>query len=269
MTPDYLMPGSAPLLGAKLGCVGVPALDIRQQCAAMIYGLQLADSLLASGAARKVLLVGAEAHAGFMPWKDWSLLEGDGERPSDEDWARANRHRALAILFGDGAGAMVLSRDGGAARGLLAVDLHADGTYAEKLFIPSGFRSRPFVSQRTVDEDLWIPRMDGRDVFKHAVTKLPRSVRACCERAGVALDDVDLFVAHQANLRINEAVREALGVPAEKVPTNIARVGNTSAGTIPILLDELRREGRIAPGTLLCFLALGAGLHWGSALWRL
>lgn len=269
MTPDYVLPGSGPVLGAKLGCKGIPALDIRQQCAAMIYGLQLADALFQAGSASRILLVGAEAHAGFMPWRDWDILVGDrNERPSEPDWKRANDHRSLAILFGDGAGAMVLSRDGGEGTGLLAVDLHADGTHAEKLYIPSGFRTRPFISERTVDEDLWIPRMDGRDIFRHAVTKLPQSVRRVCERAGVRVEDVDLFVAHQANMRINEAVRQALDVPKEKVPSNIERVGNTSAATIPILLDEIVRDGQVEKGMLVCFLALGAGLHWGSALLR-
>jgi 3-oxoacyl-[acyl-carrier-protein] synthase-3 len=190
------------------------------------------------------------------------------ERAEGEALELANRHRALAILFGDGAGAFVLEKRSGEGRGLLAVDLHADGTAAEKLHIPAGFRRHPFVSQKTIDEEQWIPRMEGRDVFRHAVTKLPKSVRSCCDKAGVSLSDVDLFIAHQANQRINEAVREALRVSQEKVPSNIERMGNTSAATIPILLDELVRRGQVKPGMLLCFLALGAGLHWGSALYR-
>jgi 3-oxoacyl-[acyl-carrier-protein] synthase-3 len=269
MTPDYILPGSAPVLGAKLGAVGIPALDIRQQCAAMIYSLQICDALLSSGNASRILLVGAEAHAGFMPWTDWNLLDSDqGPKPSAAAWQRANEHRALAVLFGDGAGAWIVENNPRPDRGLLAIDLHADGNHAKKLYIQAGFRTRPFISQKTIDGDLFIPRMEGRDVFKHAVTKLPKSVMRCCSRAGVKLEDVDLFVAHQANQRINEAVREALGVPAEKVPTNIARVGNTSAATIPILYDEIVRSGRVKEGMLICFLALGAGLHWGSALFR-
>jgi 3-oxoacyl-[acyl-carrier-protein] synthase III len=269
MTPDFILPGSAPLLGAKLGIAGIPALDIRQQCAAMIYSLQLCDALLTSGNATRILLVGAEAHAGFMPWKDWDALESaDAPAPSAAAWKRANDHRSLAVIFGDGAGAWVLERKPRVDGGLLAIDLHADGNYATKLYIQAGFRSRPFISQKTVDEDLFIPRMEGRDVFRHAVTKLPKSVLRCCTRAGVKLADVDLFVAHQANQRINEAVREALGVPTEKVPTNIGRLGNTSAATIPILYDEIVRAGQVKEGMLICFLALGAGLHWGSALFR-
>ena len=266
MTPDHVFPGSGPILAAKLGCRAVPALDLRTQCAAMIYSLQLADALLKSEQARHVLIVGAEAHAGFMPWTDWDVLEGTTSRvPTQAARDRATKHRGLAVIFGDGAGAFVV---GGGAKGtgVLAIDVHSDGHHADKLLIPAGFRTRPFVSQRTVDEDSMIPTMAGRDVFKHAVTKLPASVRAVSAKAGVTLDEIDWFIAHQANTRINEAVREALEVPAEKVPSNIERYGNTSAATIPILMDEMRRDGRLRPGQLLCFLALGAGLHWGSAI---
>ncbi len=269
MTPDHMFPGSGTLLGSQLGCVGVPALDLRTQCAAMIFSLQVADSLLKSGAARTILIVGSEAHAGFMPWRDWDILEGTTDRrPSQEDWERATHHRSLAIIFGDGAGAMVVERAEDETTGVLSFDLHSDGRYLDQLYIPAGFRQRPFISQQTVDEDTMIPDMTGREVFKHAVTKLPRSVRAACASAKVKLEQIDWFIAHQANDRINDAVRERLGVPAEKVPSNIARYGNTSAATIPILVDEMRRDGRLQKGQLVCFLALGAGLHWGSAIVR-
>ncbi len=269
MTPDHVFPGSGPLLGAALGCPGVPALDIRTQCAAMIYSFQLASSLMSSGAAKRILIVGAEAHAGFMPWRDWDILDGADRRPSEADWERATRHRGLAILFGDGAGALVLEAKEGGGAGLLSLDVHSDGRHAHKLYIPAGFRSRPFVSQRTVDEDLMIPAMVGRDVFRTAVSRLPDSVRRACSQAQVKLENVDWFIAHQANQRINDAVRERLGVAAEKVPSNIARYGNTSAATIPILMDEMRRDGRLKAGQTVCMLALGAGLHWGAAVLRL
>lgn len=170
--------------------------------------------------------------------------------------------------FGDGAGAMLLEKTERPGAGLLSVDLHSDGRQLEALLIRAGFHTRPFISQRTVDEDLWIPSMVGRDLFKQAVTLLPISVQQACAKAGVSVDQIDWFVAHQANDRINEAVRERLGVPREKVPSNIEPYGNTSAATIPILLDEMVRDGRLCPGQLVCFLALGAGLHWGSAIWR-
>ena len=270
MTPDYVFPGSATLLGEKLGCAGAPALDLRTQCAAMIYSLQVASALISSGSARNVLIVGAEAHAGFMPWLDWDVLEGTADRrPTPEAWARATRHRGWAIIFGDGAGAMLVERTEEPGRGVLSVDLHSDGRFADQLYLPIGFRKRPFVSSDELERDANLPIMAGRDVFKHAVTKLPASVNAACERAGVKIEDIDWFLAHQANDRINDSVREKLGVPVEKVPSNIARFGNTSAATIPILVDEMRRDGRLVDGQLVCFLALGAGLHWGSAVVRL
>jgi 3-oxoacyl-[acyl-carrier-protein] synthase-3 len=269
MTPDHMFPGSGAILAAKLGTVGVPTLDMRQQCAAMIYSLQVADALLSNGSARTILIVGAEAHAGFMPWRDWDILEGSSDRrPSLADWERATHHRSLAIIFGDGAGALIVEKTERPGTGILGVDVHSDGRHSQKLVIPAGFRTRPFISETTVAEDLWIPRMDGRDVFRHAVTLLPRSVERSCATAKVKLEQIDWFIAHQANDRINEAVRERLGVTKEKVPSNIAEYGNTSAATIPILLDEMRRDGRLREGQLVCFLALGAGLHWGSAIWR-
>jgi 3-oxoacyl-[acyl-carrier-protein] synthase-3 len=265
MTPDHLFPGSGSLLAAKLGCGTIPALDLRTQCAAMIYAFQVADTLLKADAASCVLVVGAEAHASLMPWRDWDILEGSSDRkPSPANWERATRHRGWAIIFGDGAGALVLEK--GKNAGVIGVDLHSDGRFAKQLCIPAGFR-RPQPSADEAEEQTLI-HMEGRDVFKHAVTKLPKSITLVCERAGVALGDVDWFVAHQANARINEAVATKLGVPLEKMPGNIDRYGNTSAATIPILLDEMRRDGRLRPGQLVCLTALGAGFHWGSMLLR-
>ncbi|HET9960140.1 MAG TPA: beta-ketoacyl-ACP synthase III [Polyangiaceae bacterium] len=263
MTPDHVFPGSGPLLGAALGCTGVPALDLRTQCAAMLFAFQTAEALLVSGAARRILIVGAEAHASVMPWRDWDILSGEREgRPSEEDWKRASDERGWSIIFGDGAGAIVVERAERPDAGILAMDLHTDGRYAEQLCTREGFRvgqawqSPPFI------------HMAGRDVFKHAVTKLPRSIEAVCQKAGVPMESIDWFVAHQANQRINEAVCERLGVTPEKMPSNIDRYGNTSAATIPILLDEMNRDGRLKRGQLVCMLALGAGFHWGSALIR-
>lgn len=270
MTPDYPFPGSGGLLGARLGIPGVPALDIRQQCCAMPFGLQVANGLVASGAARTVLLVGAEAHAGFMPWEDWDLVFGEREgKPSPEAWARATRHRGLAVLFGDGAGAMVLRQSPTEGHGFLGAELHSDGNQFNGIYVEGGsFMRRPYWTKEMLDDELHIPQMQGRDLFKKAATLLPQTVRQLCDRHGYSVEDVDRFVAHQANDRINTAVRQALGLAPEKIPSNIARYGNTSAGTIPILTDELVREGRIDEGDLVCFLALGAGLHWGAALMR-
>jgi 3-oxoacyl-[acyl-carrier-protein] synthase-3 len=268
MTPDHILPGSGPLLGAKLGCPGTPALDIRSQCAAMIYSLQLADALMKSDGIRSVLIVGAEAHAGFMPWTDWRALEGS-ERADPREFERATRHRDYAVIFGDGAGALLVERTTKNGAGLLSVDVHSDGRHSDELAIAAGFRRRPYATAGMMEDAEFLPRMNGREVFRHAVSKLPQTVRAACEQANVTLDQVDWFIAHQANDRINRLVRERLGVPLAKVPSNIANYGNTSAATIPILVDEMRRDGRLQPGQLVCFLALGAGLHWGAAVMRL
>lgn len=268
MTPDLLFPGSGTLLAARLGCRGVPALDLRAQCTAMLFSIQVADGLLLSGAARRVLIVGAEAHAAIMPWRDWDVLEGgSNERPSAEAWERATRLRGWAVVFGDGAGAVLVERGERTDSGVVAIDLHSDGSFARQLCIRTGFRKRPYFEQEVGSDESFI-HMEGREVFKQAVTKLPRSIRDVCARAGVPISSIDWFVAHQANQRINEAVCERLGISTDKMPSNIDRYGNTSAATIPILLDEMRRDGRLQAGQLICLLALGAGFHWGSVLLR-
>lgn len=270
MTPEYVFPGSGGLLGAKLGIPRIPALDIRQQCAAMPFGMQVAHGLVETGAAKTVLLVGADAHAGFMPWEDWDVLLGESDREvTREAYDRGTRHRGLAVLFGDGAAAMVL-RDEGPDRGFLGAELHTDGRMFDRIYIPSGgFRSRPYFTPEMYEREEHIPRMQGRDLFKVAVTELSRTVRSLCEKCSVSLDEIDWFIAHQANDRINNAVRAALKLPEEKVPSNIERFGNTSAATIGILTDELRQDARMKEGQLVCFFALGSGLNWGATLMRL
>ncbi|MBW1760995.1 MAG: 3-oxoacyl-ACP synthase [Deltaproteobacteria bacterium] len=271
MTPDYFFPGSGPLLGAKLGIPGVPALDIRQQCAAMPYAFQLANGLVQSHAAETILLVGADVHAGFMPWTDWDIVRSEAEREVARDaYERATKHRGLAIIFGDGAAAMVLRDSQTPDGGFIGAELHSDGNSFDHLFVPGcGFRSIPYVTPEALLADEHIPHMLGPSLLKKAVRTLSKTVRSLCETHGVSQDDIDCFIAHQANERINQAVRQALHIPPEKIPSNIARYGNTSAATIGILTDELRRDGNIREGDLLCFLALGAGLNWGAALLRL
>lgn len=269
MTPEHMYPGSGALLGQKLGCPGVPAMDLRQQCAAQLFSFQVAEGLLQSGAAKCILIAAAEAQSTFMPWSDWDILEGASDRkPSPEDWERATRHRGYAVIFGDGGGAFVIERTDEANQGVLALDLKTDGRYVDQLLLPHGFMRRPYVNQTVIDTEEYMPVMAGREVFKHAVTKLPPSINSACERAGVTLDDIDWFVAHQANARINEAIRDRMKIDPAKVPSNIERVGNTSTATIPILMDEMIRDGRLKRGQLVCVFALGAGLHWGSLILR-
>jgi len=271
MTPDHFFPGSGPLLGAKLGISGVPALDIRQQCAAMPYAFQLANGLVHSGAAETILLVGAEVHAGFMPWTDWDVVRSEAEHEvAAEAYERATRHRGLAIIFGDGAAAMVLRKSQKPGGGFIGAELHSDGDSFDHLFVPGcGFRNIPYVTPEALLADQHIPQMRGPSLLKKAVRTLSKTVKSLCETHEVSQDEIDCFIAHQANDRINQAVRHALHIPQEKIPSNIARYGNTSAATIGILTDELRRDGSIREGDLLCFLALGAGLNWGAALLRL
>jgi 3-oxoacyl-[acyl-carrier-protein] synthase III len=267
MTPDHMFPGSGALLTAALG-ITCPALDLRTQCAAFLFSLQVTAGLLATGAAKRVLVVSAETHAGFMPWEDWDIVRGQREgKPSPEAWERATRHRGWSIIFGDGAGAVLFER-GSEGQGLVSMDLATDGRYASELLIKSGFSAQPYLSKEGLAADEHLPFMDGKEVFKHAVTKLPKSVLAACRAAGVSVADVDWFLAHQANQRINDAIVDRLKIDPARVPSNIERIGNTSAATIPILLSEMRADGRLKPGQTLCFLALGAGLHWGAAVFR-
>jgi 3-oxoacyl-[acyl-carrier-protein] synthase-3 len=269
MTPDHFFPGCGALLQSELQLGNVPALDIRQQCTGFIYGLQVSDALIRSGEARTVLLVGAEVHSGFMPFDNWDLLfgrGGHGPTPEQKEWNTKFRDRT--VLFGDAAGACVLAGAEG-ERGLLGFEVRSDGNAFQDLYVPScGFAQRPYVTKKDIDEGRHIPEMNGKQVFKMAVTRMPQVVHAVCDRLGVSLKDIDLLIAHQANLRINEAVQRALELPDSKVFNNIQRYGNTTAATIPIAFDEARRAGRVKDGDLVCFVGLGAGFHWGAALMR-
>jgi 3-oxoacyl-[acyl-carrier-protein] synthase III len=269
MTPDHYFPGCGGILQRKLGLGTVPALDIRQQCTGFIYALQVSDALMKAGEARTILLVGAEVHSGFMPWTNWDFLFGrGGQPPSAEEKALITRFRDRTVLFGDAAGAVVLRASEG-DRGLLAFEVHSSGENVEDLYVPGiGFAHRPFVDVAQVQEWRHVPEMNGRAVFKLAVSRMPQVVRQLCAKQHMAVGDIDLLIAHQANLRINEAVQKALGLPEDRVYNNIQKYGNTTAATIPIALDECRKSGRIRPGALVCFVGLGSGFHWGAALMR-
>ena len=270
MTPDHYFPGCGGLLQDKLGLGHIPALDVRQQCTGFIYGLQVADALIKAEQARTVLLVGAEVHSGFMPWTKWDYLFGrGGEPPDEEEKAACTRFRDRSVLFGDAGGAVVLRQGGGDDRGLLAFQVHSDGANYRDLYVPGvGFARRPYVSEGDVREWRHVPEMNGRAVFKLAVARMPEVVRELCKKQGISVGEIDLLIAHQANLRISEGVQRALGLPDDRVYNNIQKYGNTTAATIPIALDECRKSGRIRPGQLVCFVGLGSGFHWGAALMR-
>jgi 3-oxoacyl-[acyl-carrier-protein] synthase III len=274
MTPDHYFPGSGTLIQQKLGMAPLPVLDIRQQCAGFAYGLQVVDALIRSGIAQTVLLVGADVHTSLMPFsaRTFEVLHGRDPGPlSDEELDWNSKFRHLLVLFGDGGGAMVFRRGskGDDDRGILGAALFGDGSHRDILYVPGGgSQRRPFVSCDMVRSAETVPVMDGRAVFKLAVTRMPEATRQVLRGSGFGVSDLDLLIMHQANLRINEAAQKALGLPDEKVHNNIQRYGNTTSATLPIAFHEALQVGKAAAGSLVAFTALGAGLHWGSVLMR-
>lgn len=273
MTPDQFFPGAATTIQQKLGMRPTAALDIRQQCAGFAYGLQMVDALVRSGVARNVLLVGVDVHTCLMPFseKTWAVIEGRDEGPipaADFEWNSRFRH--LLVLFGDGAGAMVFrgeERDD--ERGILGSRLFGDGNHRDILTVPGlGSSRRPFVTAEQIAAADTVPVMDGRKVFKLAVTLMPQAATGLLAEHGLTTADLDLLVMHQANLRINEAAQKALGLPDEKVHNNIQKYGNTTSATLPLCFHEARQAGKAPEGALVVFAALGAGLHWGAVLVR-
>lgn len=274
MTPDHYFPGAGTLIQDKLGMPPVPCLDLRQQCAGFAYGLQVVDALVRSGVARTVLLVGCDVHTALMPFSErsWSVLLGEDAGPlSPEEFERNAHYRHLVVLFGDGAGAMVFrAGDEADGRGILGARLWGEGAEKGILYVPGvGSARRPFVTAESIAALDAFPIMDGRSVFKLAVTRMPQATKGLLAELGYSIDDVDLLVMHQANLRINEAAQRALGLPDEKVHNNIDRYGNTTSATLPIAFHEARLAGKAPEGSLVAFAALGAGLHWGAVLLRL
>ena len=273
MTPDHYFPGAGTLIQERLGLGKLPALDIRQQCAGYAYGLQMVDALIRSGIARTVLLVGCDVHTSLMPVgpESWEVLFGREEGPLSPEILEWNsRFRHLVVLFGDAAGAMVFrAHDEDDGRGILGSVLYGDGNKKDILYVPgAGSARRPWVDEAQVASGDTVPVMDGRQVFKLAVTRMPRVTMEVLEKNGLTLEDLDLLIMHQANLRINEAAQRAMKLPDEKVHNNIQKYGNTTSATLPLCFHEAREAGKAPEGSLVAFTALGAGLHWGSVLMR-
>ena len=274
MTPEHYFPGAGTLIQEKLGMAPTPALDIRQQCAGFAYGLQVTDALIRAGVARRVLLVGADVHTCMFPFspRTWAVLYGQQEGPlSAEEFAFNSRFRNLLVLFGDAAGAMVFTAgDEDDGRGILGSVLYGEGEHKEILYVRGGGSGyRPWVDPEMIRRGDLVPVMEGRQVFKLAVTRMPAATVELLERCGYQLADVDLLVMHQANLRINEAAQKAMGLSDAKVHNNIQKYGNTTSATLPLCFHEARQAGKAPAGALVAFAALGAGLHWGSVLLRL
>ena len=270
MTPDFYFPGSGSVFQHKLGLAPVPCLDIRQQCTGFVYGLQLADAIIRSGQYRNVLLIGAEVHGGFMPWSSWDVVLGSSDDPvPDDEFARNTRYRDRTVLFGDGAGAFVITAGDEDQRGLESVRVHADGAYVNKMWVNAGGSAfRPYFEPGQFHNGDIVPIVEGREVFKVAVTVMPEAVQSLLNEGGYTIDDLRLLIMHQANLRINEAVQKRLELPDDRVYNNIQRYGNTTAATLPLAFHEARTERNLQPGDLICFVALGSGLTWGAALYR-
>lgn len=271
MTPDFYFPGNGPIVQAKMGfSESMPTFDLRQQCSGFLYGLDFADSLIRSGKHKRVLLIGADVHTPLMPWsKGWNITMGREDREvTPEEYEFNTRYRDRTVLFGDGAGAVVIEGSENGERGFIASRLFTDGSNIEALYMKGGSKQRPWIRPDQIESGDLIPYMSGREVFKEAVSRMPEAVRAVCATAGVDVSQIDVLLIHQANLRIVEAVTKQLAFPPEKVPHNIERYGNTTSGTLPILFHECMQDGRIKPGMLVCFTALGSGLHWGAALYR-
>jgi 3-oxoacyl-[acyl-carrier-protein] synthase III len=248
-SPDHFAPGNGVYLQRMLGIATIPALDVRAQCSGFIYALSVADAWIRTGQFRNVLVVGSEIQSTGL------------------ELSTAGRH--VAVIFADGAGAVVLGPGNGDGSGILAFDLHSEGAHAEKLWVDApGSMYHPRVSHQQIDAGKQYLEMDGREVFRHAVVRMPESVRAVLSAAGQSLEELTLLLAHQANLRISEVMQKDLGLRDDQVYNNIMRYGNTTAATIPILLDECVRAGRLQRGDLLVMTAFGSGFMWGSAAVR-
>ncbi|GBD33332.1 MAG: 3-oxoacyl-[acyl-carrier-protein] synthase 3 [Gemmatimonadales bacterium] len=244
-SPDRLLPATACDLQAILGARNAAAFDIQAACSGFIYGLSVAEGLIASGMAEHVLVVGAERLSTITDYRD----------------------RSTCILFGDGAGATLVRRATDGRRGILSGYLKSDGTLAELLYRPGGGGCHPPDEKLLADRSYYI-KMAGREVFKSAVKSMADACDRALERAGLTSEDIDLLIPHQANIRIIEATAKHAGVPMEKVYVNIDRYGNTSAASIPIALDECVRCGRIREGSNVLLVAFGGGFTWASMVVR-
>ena len=244
VTPDMPMPATAAFVQQKIGAGLCPAMDLSAACAGFLFGLGVADGLLVSGRFRKVLLVGVELLSRVLDWDD----------------------RNTCVLFGDGAGAAVLVAEEG-DRGLLSLAMHTDGRGTMDLAIPGGGSRHP-TDQRSVAENLHVVRMDGRKIFARAVRNMSSAARTVLGDAGIAADQVDIVVPHQANLRILEQVSRRTGIPMERFFINIDKVGNISSASIPVALADAEDAGQLRAGQTVLLTALGAGVSWAAALLR-
>jgi 3-oxoacyl-[acyl-carrier-protein] synthase III len=249
LSPDYVFPGSGVLMQREMGLKEIPALDVRNQCSGFVYALSVADQFIKTGMYNNILVVGSEIHSNGLDF--------------------STRGRNVSVIFGDGAGAVVLTPSESNDKGILSTHLHADGEFAEELaVIDPGSTKKDRLTHEMIDEGTIYPFMNGNQVFKHAVTRFPEVIEEALNKNGYKPGDIDMLIPHQANLRITSYIQQKMGLPAEKVMSNIHKYGNTTAASVPIALSEAVQEGRIKEGDLVCMAAFGSGFTWASALIR-
>ncbi|WP_460502850.1 3-oxoacyl-ACP synthase III family protein [Hymenobacter agri] len=248
LSPDYFFPGSGVLMQRELGMTNnCPALDVRNQCSGFIYALSVADQFIRTGMYDTVLVVGSEIHSSGLD----KTPEG----------------RGVAVIFGDGAGAMVLRPSTSDEHAILSTHLHAQGEHAEELIVkePSSNRNNRVDYIMENKAELY-PYMNGQNVFKHAVVRFPQVIKEALDENGMQASDIDMLIPHQANLRITQYVQQKMGLSDDKVFSNIQRYGNTTAASVPLAFSEAVQEGKIKRGDLVCLAAFGSGFTWASAL---
>lgn len=253
LSPDYYFPGSGVVLQSKLGIDNIGALDVRNQCSGFIYALSTADAFIKSGKYKNILVVGAEVHSFGLDM--------------------TTRGRGVSVIFGDGAGAIVVGASEEENTGIIATNMHSEGKYAEELMMgfPGtryGWADLLLEEDHGIPDKLLYPYMNGNFVFKHAVTRFAESMQEAFQSAQIPFEELDLFIPHQANLRISQFLQKKLQLPDEKVFNNIQKYGNTTAASIPIALSEAKQQGRVKKGDLVCATAFGSGFTWGSVLFR-
>ena len=251
LSPDYYFPGPGVMVQEALGLTEIGALDVRNQCSGFVYALSVADQFVKTGMYSNILVIGSELHSGGLD--------------------KTDRGRGVSVIFGDGAGAVVVSRSDDDSRGILSTHLHSEGAHAKELALigPATNRWVPEIMADNDPEDIsYYPYMNGNFVFKHAVTRFAEVIGEGLQHNGLNPDQIDLLIPHQANLRISEFIRQKMGLSEDKVYNNIMRYGNTTAGSIPIALSEAIAENRLAPNDLLVLAAFGSGFTWGSAIIR-
>ncbi len=250
LSPDFVFPGSGCIMQEHLEHYGIGALDVRNQCSGFIYSLSIADQFIKTGVYNNILVVGSEVHSTGLDL--------------------STRGRDVAVLFGDGAGAVVLTGTEEEDRGILTSHLHADGRYAKELWAEDpGSAKAERLNVQMIEDGTIYPKMNGRYVFKNAVVRFVEVIHEALAATGFSKDDIDLVIPHQANDRITETVQVKLELPPEKVYSNIRKYGNTTAASIPIAMCDARDEGLIGDGSLLCLAAFGSGFTWASSLIRL